>query len=146
MADNMKDLGQMLGGSIETPDDPTPGAGDPSSPPPDSEELGPDTGSSIDPGTGFPNPLRLVLTACHLPSEMCQDPRQATKYVMLYHQMNEVAKVVPSTAERVLYGKFQKLAPMPNLSIRYFAAAIRLISAGRPLVSPNRQSLDELAL
>ena len=100
--------------------------------------------------TGFPNPLGLELTDCHLPKQFIEHRKEMLHYVGRYVNKNDAANIAPSKNERALYQKYLALCPDRGkerpLMLRTFATAVRLIVQGRPLDVPQVESLDNVVV
>ena len=115
------------------------------------------TPPAADPATfqnGFPNPLGVKLSACHLPREFLYDAsdpaiakRRLCEYVRKHLDPRVIAKISPSANERKLYMEYVKLCrPGRPLTPRWFSAAVRMIVQGKPIDDAAEESFDTLAL
>jgi hypothetical protein len=102
--------------------------------------------SGLSTRTGYPNPLKLDLTACHLPAEFVKSKRILHDYVSQHLMLRDIQNISPSTGEQQLYEKYKKMPSGGIVNPRLFAAAVRLIAGGRPLVPEQKRSINDMAL
>jgi hypothetical protein len=103
---------------------------------------------------GFPNPLGIPLTSCHLPKEFVHDPvdpryakLRLSNYVKKHKDPSAIARVTPSVNERKLYMEYVRLCrPGRPLTPRWFSVAVRLIVQGKPIEDADEASFDTFAL
>jgi len=97
----------------------------------------------------FPNPLGLALTECHLPEYLVSDRKRLLRYIGSHTNKNKVARYVPSPNEQRLYRSYAKLAKkkaQKPILPRSFAAAVRLIAAGKDPSPAPEEPLETFAL
>lgn len=105
----------------------------------------------IDPVTGKRNPLKLKLTECHLPQELVDNRKKLLQYVGQYWSKDIMPEINMTGDELQLYERYRGMLRSSHgrnrpVIKRTFAAAVRLIGAGKPIERPEEKTINELAL